>query len=190
MKNKTLLSAVLVLLLGTGLIQGQTNGNSVTDAILSSYSAKMFTTEPVSEGEIDLVLKCGIKAPSARNSQLWKFTVVKDNSIIESLIPNITAGNILIVISGRESDQPGINIDFDCALATAYMYMAAQGLGLGAHIYAGPVDQINSTKKQVLEIPEDYRVVSVLRIGNIDKNIDAVSSASTRKSLEEVVNYK
>jgi hypothetical protein len=44
--------------------------------------------------------------------------------------------------------------------------------------------------KQILEIPYGYRVVSVLRVGNIDKSVDAVSSASTRKKLEEVVNYK
>jgi nitroreductase len=70
------------------------------------------------------------------------------------------------------------------------MYIAAQSLGLGAHIYTGPVGNINSTRKQALAIPEGYRVISVLRVGNIDKNIDAVSSASPRKKLEEIVNYK
>lgn len=70
------------------------------------------------------------------------------------------------------------------------MFIAAQSLGLGAHIYAAPVNNINTTKKQVLEIPEGYRAVSVLRIGNINRNVDAVSSASTRKKLEEVVNFK
>jgi hypothetical protein len=43
------------------------------------------------------------------------------------------------------------------------MYIAAQALGLA---------------------------VTVLRIGNIDKNVDAVSAASARKKPEEVVNYK
>jgi nitroreductase len=70
------------------------------------------------------------------------------------------------------------------------MYIAAQSLGLGAHIYAGPVGNINSTKRQTLGIPEGYRAVSVLRVGNIDNDVDATSSASTRKKLEEVVNYK
>jgi nitroreductase len=187
---KTLISVFLVLLLGTAISKGQTTGNSVIDAIMSGYSARMFTSEPVSDSEIDLILKCGIKAPSARNSQLWKFTVVKDNAIIGDIVRNATPGNVLIIISGLESEQKGINIDFDCALATENMYVAAQSLGFGAHIYTGPVDNINSTRKEILEIPEGYRVVSVLRIGNIDKNVDATSSASTRKKLEEVVNYK
>jgi nitroreductase len=70
------------------------------------------------------------------------------------------------------------------------MYVAAQGLGLGVHIYAGPVANINTNLKQKLGIPDDYEAVTVLRVGSIDKSVDAVSSASTRKKPEEVVNYK
>jgi nitroreductase len=190
MKGKAFVSVFFVLSLATGLLSGQTTGNGVTDVILSGYTARKFTTEPVTDSNIDLILKCGLKAPSARNSQLWKFTVVKDNALIGEIIPNSTTGNILIIVSGQESVQQGMNVDFDCALATENMFIAAQSLGLGAHIYTGPVGNINSAKKQALTIPEGYRVISVLRVGNIDKNIDAVSSASTRKKLEEVVNYK
>jgi nitroreductase len=190
MKSKAFISVFFVLTLTTGILSGQTTGNSVTDVILSGYTARKFTTEPVSDSNIELILKCGVKAPSARNSQLWKFTVVKDNALIGEIIPNSTAGNILIIVSGQESVQQGMNVDFDCALATENMYIAAQSLGLGAHIYTGPVNNINSTRKQVLGIPDGYKVISLLRVGHIDNNIDAVSSASTRKKFEEVVNYK
>jgi nitroreductase len=146
--------------------------------------------EPVTDSQIDLILKCGMKAPSARNSQLWKFTVVKDKTLIGKIIPNVTPGNILIVVSGQESNQAGINVGFDCALATENMFIAAQALGLGGHIYGGPVNNVNSTLKPDLGIPEDYRVVTILLIGNIDKTVDAVSSASTRKPIGDIVNYK
>jgi nitroreductase len=190
MKRKTFISVLFVIFLATGMLSGQKSGNSVTDVILSGYTARRFTTEPVSDSNIELILKCGLKAPSARNSQLWKFTVVKDNALISEIIPNSTAGNILIVVSGQEPVQQGMNVDFDCALATENMFVAAQSLDLGAHIYTGPVSNINLTRKQALGIPDGYKAISVLRIGNIDKNIDAVSSASTRKKIEEVVNYK
>ncbi len=190
MVKKTAFSVIIVLIMGTAVLYGQTNGNSVTDVILSGYSARTFTSESVSESDLDLILRCGIKAPSARNSQLWKFTVVKDNNLIGEIVRNATPGNILIIVSGLEAEQQGINVDFDCALATQNMYIAAQSLGLGAHIYAGPVNNINTTKRQLLEIPEGYRAMTVLRVGHIDKSIDAVSSASTRKRMEEVVNYK
>jgi nitroreductase len=79
-------------------------------------------------------------------------------------------------------------VDFDCALATENMFIAAQSLGLGAHIYTAPIRNINS-KRQEFEIPPDYRAIAVLRIGHIDDSVDAISSATSRKKDEEVVNY-
>ena len=43
--------------------------------------------------------------------------------------------------------------------------------------------------KQEFSIPKDYRAIAVLRVGHIDNNIDAISSATTRKKKEEVVNF-
>jgi nitroreductase len=190
MYKEKITTVLLVLFLGTKLIFGQTANLSAIDLILNGYSVKMFTSVPVSDNDIDLILKCGMKAPSARNLQPWKFTVVKDQTICGEIIPNITPGNILIIISGQTSGQDGKINTYDCGLATQNMYIATQSLGLGAHIYASPVSDINSTKKQILEIPDGYMAVSILRVGNIDKNVDAASSASTRKKPEEVINYK
>ncbi|MBN1158692.1 MAG: nitroreductase family protein [Bacteroidales bacterium] len=186
--NKTsLLIVASVLFFCTTTMKSQTS--CVTDAILSTYSARNFTTKPVTDSQIETILKCGIKAPSARNSQMWKFTVVKSSTLLSELMPNITTGNILIIVSGQDANQPGMNVAFDCALATENMYLAAQNLGLGAHIYMAPVSGINS-RKQDLGIPDGYSVITVLRIGNVDQGVDAVSSASPRNSLEEVVNYR
>ncbi len=131
---------------------------------------------------------CGMKAPSARNSQLWKFTVIRDENLISQVVRNPVPGNVVIIVSGLEDDKEGINVDFDCALATENMYVAAQGLGLGAHIYTGPIRGVNS-QKQDFGIPTGYRAISVLRVGDIDRNVDAVSAASARKEKEEVVNF-
>jgi len=190
MKVKAIISVLSAILMTSAIASGQSSGSSVTDVILSGYTARKFTSEPVPDSKLDLILKCGIKAPSARNGQPWKFTVVKDNSLISEIIPGSTPGNVLILVSGPESAQQGMSTEFDCALATENMFVAAQSLGLGAHIYTGPVGNINATKKQALSIPEGFRVISVLRIGNIDKNIDAVSSASTRKKAEDIINYR
>ncbi|MBN2480534.1 MAG: nitroreductase family protein [Bacteroidales bacterium] len=148
-----------------------------------------FTTKPVNDAQIETILKCGIKTPSARNSQMWKFTVVKSSSLLSDLMPDITTGNILIIVSGQDINQPGMNVAFDCALATENMYIAAQSLGLGAHIYMGLVSGVNS-RKQDLGISDGYSVITALRIGNVDAGVDVISSASPRNSMESVVNYK
>jgi len=180
----------MAFLTGSFILYGQSGvSSSVTDVIMQSYSARVYTSEPVSDQDLDLILQCGIKAPSSRNGQPWKFTVVKDTALMKKAIGTISPGNVLILVSGPES-QEGPGVDFDCALATENMNIAAQGLGLGARIYGGPIRNVNSTMKQILEIPEGYRVVTILRIGHIDKNVDAVSSASARKKYDEVVNYR
>jgi nitroreductase len=189
MNKKIITLLFIVLISGFAILNAQNSANPVVDGILKSYSAKVFTTVPVSDNDIDLIVKCGMKAPSGRNMQPWKFTVVKDQAMTGEILKNITAGNILIVISGQVK-QDGTVDPFDCALAAENMYIASQALGLGARIYGGPVSEINTNWKQKLGIPDDYKAVAVLRVGNIDKNIDAVSAASARKKTEEVVIYR
>lgn len=180
---------MVIFVLATAQLKGQTTGNAVIDGILSGYSVRTYTSEPVSDRQLDLILKCGIKAPSANNRQPWKFTVIKDDSTMKEIINTVVTGNVLIVISGMESQPGGSTPDFDCGLATHSMFVAAEGLGLGARIYGSPVRNIN-LKHDAYQIPAGYKAVMVLRIGNIDKSVDAISAASTRKAKEEVVNYK
>ena len=70
------------------------------------------------------------------------------------------------------------------------MSSPAQSLGLGAHIYTGPISNISESTINTLEIPKGYRIISLLRIGNTDKSVDAVSTASPRKQMDDVVVYK
>jgi len=169
-------------------LYSQVPDNGVTNTILSGYSERVYTTEPVTDQQLDLILKCGIKAPSARNLQPWKFTVIKDEATVKEIIKDAVPGNVLVVVSGIESES-GTTPDFDCGLATESMFIAAHGLGLGARIYGSPTGNINS-KKEVFQIPAGYKAVVVLRIGNVDKTVDAVSAATPRKSPEEIINYK
>jgi nitroreductase len=107
---------------------------------------------------------------------------------MKEIVNDVVPGNVLIIVSGIESES-GITPDFDCGLATESMFLAAQGVGLGARIYGSPTGNINS-KKELFQIPSGYKAVMVLRIGNTDKTVDAVSAATPRKKFEEVVNYK
>ena len=184
MNRKKLLTSILISLVAI-MAHGQ-QSNSVIDLILKSYSARNFTSEPVSNGDIETILKCGIKAPSASNAQPWRFTVVKDPAIMQQMIGNVTQGNVLILVSGLESRS---TVDYDCGLATENMAVAAISLGLGQRIYTGPIANINSTMKQTLQISNGYKAVAVLRVGNIEKNIDAVSAASPRNNYEDVVTF-
>jgi nitroreductase len=186
---KTILTSLLIAVLACGQLKGQVSGNCVIDAILSGYSVRNYTSEPVTDQQLDIILKCGIKAPSAMNRQPWKFTVIKDDSTMKDIINNVVPGNVLIVVSGVESQQGGSTPDFDCGLAAQSMFIAAGGIGLGARIYGSPAGKINSTR-EAYQIPAGYKAVVVLRVGNIDKSVDAVSAATPRKVPDEIINYK
>ena len=54
---------------------------AVIEYIFSVFILLNNLSTPVSEDQIQLVLRSGIKAPSARNSQTWKFTVIKDHAL-------------------------------------------------------------------------------------------------------------
>lgn len=188
MKTKSYLLLIVLVMFSVQLTMGQSEGNAVTDQLLSAYSPRNFTAEPVTDLQLDLILKCGIKAPSGRNNQPWRFTVVRDEATMKEVIGNVVAGNVLIIVSGLVSDS-GNTPDFDCGLATQNMFIAASSLGLGARIYGGPIANAVS-KRDLLQIPAGYKPVIILRVGSIDKSVDAVSGASTRKAQEEIVNYK
>jgi nitroreductase len=169
-------------------INAQNTGNSVTDNLLSAYSERSYTSVPVTDQQLVTILSCGIKAPSGRNLQPWRFTVITDEVSMRGIIKDIVPGNVIIIVSGAES-QTGTTPDFDCGLATENMFIAAHGLGLGARIYGSPVGNIN-TKREDYQIPAGFKAVIVLRIGNVDKSVDAVSAATARKKADEIVNYK
>lgn len=187
MKTKAFPLVLALLILGTGNALSQTAGNCVTDLLLSAWSPRNFTTVPVTDQQVDMIVQCGIKAPSARNGQPWHFTVVKSETLMKEIISNITPGNVIIVISAKAS-QTGVTPDFDCGLATENMFVAATSMGLGARIYGGPVAAARE-KREALQIPEGFTPVILLRVGNIEKSTDAVSGASPRKAKEEIVNW-
>jgi nitroreductase len=187
MKIKSILTMIVVLLT-VQLLRAQSTGNPVTDLLLSAYSERYYTNQLVTDQQLDIILNCGIKAPSARNQQPWRFTVIKDEAAMKEIISDAVAGNVLIIISGTES-QTGTTPDFDCGLAAENMFAATHGLGLGARIYGSPAGNINS-KRDVYQVPAGFKAVVVLRVGNVGKSVDAVSSATPRKAFEEIVNFK
>jgi len=177
---------LIALLLGAKMYSQATS--SLTDVISSAISERTYTTVPVTDQQLDLILKCGIKAPSAMNAQPWKFTVIRDDAAMKEIISDITPGNVIIIVSGTVS-QTGTTPDFDCGLAAENIFLAAHGLGLGARIYGSPARNINA-KKDAYQIPAGNKAIVAIRIGNVEKVVDATSGASPRKKVEEVVNYK
>ena len=161
------------------------------DFISSSYSQRVFTSKPISDEIIHKILVAGHRAGSARNAQPWHFTVIRNKELIDAIMNNVTDENVLIVVSGPPEDPANrFSMNFDCALATQNMFLAAQALGLGARMYAIPVQNLNENLLPLLELPdENLRVKIVLRIGYESEEVDTTTAASPRQALDSKVNY-
>lgn len=159
-------------------------------AITGHYAARNFIAGPVSKEDLDKILTAGARSPSANNRQPWHFTVVQNPNLAKQIVSNLAEGNLLIIISAAGDGKTNGSIILDCALATGNIYLAAQALGLGSRIYTGPIDAINSRFKTELGFPRDYSAVALVRIGQVQPGVDAVSAASSRKDLNSMVNYE
>jgi nitroreductase len=191
MKKPTLPALILpVLLFVLGGLEAQEANQAAYNNIIAHYAARNdFIAGTISRGDIDKILTAGLRAPSASNRQPWHFTVVQNSAMAGRIVPNMPEGNILIVISGPGDGKTNGRVILDCGLATESIYLAAQALGYGSRIYTGPMDAVNSRFKTDLGLPAEYSAVALVRVGKT-RPVDALSAASARKSLNEMVTYK
>jgi len=151
--------------------------------------ANAFVAGTIPKADLDQIIRAAVRAPSARNGQPWHFTVVQNLSLAKKMVAQTVEGNVIIIVSAPGDGRTNGSEILDCALAVQSIYLAAQALGYGSRIYTGPMNDINRNLKTELGLPNGHSAVALVRIGKIEK-ADAVSGASSRKSVDSVVTYK
>ena len=164
----------------------------VLTAIKERRSIRKYADKPVEEEKLQKVLEAARLSPSARNQQEWKFIVVKDpetrKKLTEEAIgqPFVGEAPIILVCCGTEPEsimrcgQPRYTVDL--SIATAYMILAAYEQGLGT-CWLGSFDE--NKVKEILDIPEGVRVVSITPLGYPDES----PAPRPRKELDEIISY-
>ncbi len=66
------------------------------------------------------------------------------------------------------------------------MYLYAQAIGLGAHMYTAPVASVNAAA-DTYGIQEGYEATVVIAFGYYDDYVDAASAASVRNDYDTFV---
>ncbi|MBI4727069.1 nitroreductase family protein [candidate division TA06 bacterium] len=120
-------------------------------------------------------------APSCFNKQPWRFVFVYGREVLEKLKPAFSPGNewchdasmVIAVFSKKELDcamKDGREYYlFDSGLAVMALILRATELGLVAHPIAG----FDPNKvREVLGIPEEMTVVTLINVGKHDANIN------------------
>ena len=164
----------------------------VLEAIKKRQSVRSYQDKEIPEEILQQILEAGRLAPSAKNTQSWKFIVVKDKDLRKKLVPACKnqefVGEAPVVIAGCGTDPNYVMSNgehaysIDLAIALDHMSLKAASLGLGTcwigAFYQGQV-------KKVLGIPEEVRVVALMPVG-YPKELDLKRG---RKPLLEIVCY-
>ena len=192
MKIRTLFVVIAALAVLAGCKQ-QSTQPSALDVIMTRTSIRNFTGDPVSQEQLETILRAGMAAPSAINIQPWRFVVLTDKERIAELFGGgfraqmFTSAGAVIVVCGQttfmrkpwgQPDAPeelSDNIFWfeDCSAAAQNILLAAHALGLGAVWTAGyPAMDRVAPLAQSLGLPSDVLPLCVIPIGVPAENPD------------------
>ena len=165
--------------------------NVVVETIMARRSIRKYLDQPVEREKLDIILECGINAPSGMNKQPWEVRVVDNADYING------ATEIFKKESPKMAEDPGFknmfrnapvvifiaydkayeSNQFDCGLLCENMVIAAQSMGLGTVCLGGPVHSLKTPPfeeylKQ-LGFSEGYELSVCIGVGYPDEAPDA-----------------
>lgn len=140
------------------------------DAICARRNVRQYTSEPVSDTDLDRIVEAGWRAPSAKNRQPWDFVIITDHTALQELstvwpgaghIASATAAIVLVVPVPPDERRKVVD-QYDVGQATMAMMLAATDLGIGTgHSSVGDQDRARA----ILGVPDDHIVAFMLGVG-------------------------
>jgi nitroreductase len=167
----------------------------VFEAVKIRRSIRAYKSTPVSKEKLEKILEAARLAPSANNIQPWHFIVVTDPEKRAKLAKAPFAGflkeaPVVIVGCGDQKASPKWFM-VDVAIAMQNMVLTATSEGLGT-CWVGSFNE--DQVREMLKIPENYRVVALLALGYPRKKIDLQGKmlhlVRRRKKLERIVSFE
>lgn len=144
------------------------------DAIMSRRSIRQYSGEPVSDADLQTVLRAAMAAPSAGNQQSWRFVVARDPEVrmrLSTATPHagmLDEAAVAIVVCGdtRDERHPGYWVQ-DCSAAMQNALLAIRALGLGA-VWIGvhPLEVRVRNVTEVLGLPEHIVPLGMISLGH------------------------
>jgi len=157
----------------------------VLEAIKTRRSVRRYQRNPVPDELVRELLEAGRWAPSSKNSQPWRFIVLRSGEVRERIARVAAYGWFLadaplgIVVAvdpkaSRRAIQDGSN-------AAMLILLAAHALGLGACWIASYDTPHEEEVREILGVPEGVRIAAIISIG-----YPAERPVGRRKELSEI----
>lgn len=161
----------------------------VLKAIKERRTVREFTDEKVSDTDLKKILEAGRWAPSGKNTQPWRFIMVKDKEKRMKLAECVSQSEIVrkaaALVAVMLDNEAGYNRDKDMQAIGACvqnMLLAAWALGLGACWIGGITAQREKAEK-ILTAKESEEIALLLVIGHPTER----ERTSTRIEMKDLV---
>ena len=155
-----------------------------TKFIKNRRSVRSFNSHPVPESVVEDILDCGRLAPTARNIQPWLMGAVTDQELRHRISDLAEYGKFIrespVCFAVFTLSDEKYYLEDGCA-ATMNIITAAAAHGLATCWVAGDKKEYGPAVRELLHVPEDYTLVSLIACGFTDEEPNP-----HKKDLEEV----
>lgn len=166
---------------------------SVLDVIKNRGSIRRYKDRPIPKDKMLKILEAARLAQSAANRQPWQFIVVTNPSMKRKLVyaagdqsfVGEAAAVVVCLANPEESAKVGSFNGFliDLAIAIENMALTAWDLDIGS-CWIGAFNE--EKVKELLDVPENLRVVSLLTLGYPGEK----PRANPRRKLRQIIHYE
>lgn len=151
--------------------------NSFIELITNRRSTRKFTNELLAPGQVELLLKAALMAPSSKSKNPWQFVVVEDKEILKKLScckehgASFLEGCTLAIVVLADGMMSDVWIE-DASIASIYIQLQAEDLGLGScwaqirNRYTAEDTDADEYVRRLLNVPYQLQVLSIVGIGH------------------------
>ena len=140
--------------------------------IKTRKSVRAFLNKPVEKEKILSVLNAGIKAPSGKNGQPWKFVVIQDNKMLLKQISKLTIYDkfvktsdcLILVLLDKKQSYNYIKDVQAVGACIQNMLLAVTDIGLGA-CWIGEILNRDLYVRDILKLDNSMDLMAVIAIG-------------------------
>lgn len=145
--------------------------------IATRQSIRKYKDTPVTEAQLDEILRAAMRAPSARNEQCWRFVVIRNRKILKDISEfkaymkmMATAPCCILVLADKTIVNKPEYMYYDCAAAIENMLLEAKHLDLGTCWCAiGPNVERIEEFRNYFNIEDNLEPISAVALGVSDE---------------------
>jgi len=144
-------------------------------------SVRKYTKEEIPEESITKILQAGLLSPSGHNKKPWEFVVVKKREMLDVLAKSrvgsakMLEGATCAIVVFADGSLTDVWAE-DCSIAMYGMHLMADALGVGSCWIQGRLRDAENGQtteeyiKELLGVPEKYRLEAILSLGMCDEH--------------------